>query len=165
MTDTSGRFLFSLVWFLPVIFSECVFLLIFFNEDLRDRFRRFFAASGQPLLYDGGNTGREEFHMVVDMGDVFEIGSCNVEGGAVFQEYILEIEAEFEIQTVEDLVVFDVAEEFEKVKAVFFTFNLIIENIQKLRHYTLIDRIDQIIHIHVVGIEGRTVDSGFLADI
>ena len=105
------------VWTQPALFL-CVFLPIFFNDDVGDLFGRSFTAPIEPFLYDGGDAGREEFDVIIDVAGVLVEGGGSPCEGVVFYEDVFEIETEFEIDLIEDLVVFDVLEEFEELETV-----------------------------------------------
>ena len=144
---------------------KCVFLLIFINDDVGDRLRRSFTTSVEPFLNDGGDAGSEEFDVIIDVAGILIEHGGNVHGGIAFYKDAFEVESKFEIELIEDLVLFYVFKEFQKIEAVLTALDLLREDVEKFIHHPIVDGVKQIVDIDVVGIEGRAVDAGFFTDI
>ena len=96
---------------------EIVFLLIFFSDDVGHAFGLPFAVFREPFLYNGSDACGKEFDVIVEIVFVWKVVSPEVVW-LIGQESRFEIETEFEIELVEDLVFFDGSEELVEIHAV-----------------------------------------------
>ena len=141
-----------------------VLFLILIDQDPSDRLRGFLAVAVEPFPDDGGDAGGEKFDVIVDMTGVGHELRSDV-GRSVFQKQFFEVEAELEIELIEDLILFDIFKELKKIETVFTVFRFFGKDIQKLLHHPFKDGSVEFFDAVIVGIESRTVDMCFLADI
>jgi hypothetical protein len=141
-----------------------ILLLILVDQYSRNGLRFLLTSSIEPFSDDGSNARFEECNVIVQMVQIAVEPSCYVQR-PVLNEDILEVESEFKVDPVEDLVFLDVSEQFVEVKTVCAGICLGLEDFQIFFQHPFIYGAKKIVHVKEMSIESRTVDARFFADV